>query len=197
MAMYIDTISDSLRNAQSVAQGLQDMKKSAIAQRLQSAQLLRDMGENLEAEKMLHSAKNYGLSSLFAPKAEEWVAQGAFRNADIPLQQEQFNLDAEKGRMIAQFLDPKSPNYNPDMAKTIANADAQGTTLRSLSDLNKVQEQGMINFTPKSIQEQYKPQLQAYTENEKVNAPVREYNKKAEAYNKVRINIKNHILVMK
>ena len=73
MAMYIDTISDTLRNLNNSAQGLAEMKKSAIAQRLQQAELLRSMGYNMAAQKMLHGAENYGLSSLFAPKAQEWT----------------------------------------------------------------------------------------------------------------------------
>ncbi|PKL19573.1 MAG: hypothetical protein CVV49_00620 [Spirochaetae bacterium HGW-Spirochaetae-5] len=76
--MYIDTINPSLQNFNDSMRGLQQMKQNSIAQRMQQAALLRDMGYNAEAEKMIHSAKNYGLSSLFADDPKEWEAKGIF-----------------------------------------------------------------------------------------------------------------------
>ncbi|GEM_PF-2598515 len=78
MAMYIDTISPTLQAFNDTVSGLQQMKNNTIEQRLKQAQLLRDMGYNKDAEKMLSSARNYGLSSLLAGPANEWEPKGAF-----------------------------------------------------------------------------------------------------------------------
>ncbi len=168
MPLYIDTISDSLRNAQNTAQGLQEMKRTAIAQRLQLADMLNKQGDEEGAAKALHSAENYGLSSLFAGPVKQWEAQNPFRGKEIGLK-EQLSLtpEARQGQTLQDI------NAVNELKKIYG---------KDTNSLNAQLELMGITGKPQTLVDTYKQQQ---SQNNDISA----FNKKAEAYNKSLANI--------
>jgi len=78
MTTYIDTITSSLANAADIANGLANMKAQTIQNKLRQAELLNRMGENGPAEELLNQANHYGLSSILAPRTEDWTPEAMF-----------------------------------------------------------------------------------------------------------------------
>jgi hypothetical protein len=173
--MYIDTITPSLQAFTDSMNGLQEMKKNAIAQRLQKAQMLRDMGENLEAEKELRSARNYGLSSLLAPSAKGWSAEGAYKEPDAVFKQ----ATDMQGGLLASMLDPTSVNYNPDQYDYMTRQKQGFQGLEGIAQLKN-------NNVDPFIQSDTATKMQSKVENFKrqVDDGTVDSNKNAEAFNK-------------
>jgi len=169
MATYIKD--DSTDNLQSALQFITQQNQRRKAQDLETASLLNRMGENKKAQDLLLSSQRGLLGNWFGDDAKEWTVTNPFKKQ----KQEIYNVNADQGGILAALTNPNSPDYNPDMANLMA----QGSP-RTLSELSKMKEQGIMNLTPYAVQQQFKPQLQAYAENKQANDKIKAFNKKYE-----------------
>lgn len=169
MATYIKD--DGVDRLQSALQLVAQQEAERKARELKTASLLNSMGENKKAQNLLLSSQRGLLGNWFGDDAKEWTVTNPFKKQ----KQEIYNVNADQGGILAALTNPNSPDYNPDMANLMA----QGSP-RTLSELSKMKEQGIMNLTPYAVQQQFKPQLQAYAENKQANDKIKAFNKKYE-----------------
>lgn len=167
MATYIRD--DSLDNLQQSMSLLAQLAQRRKAQDLETAIAINRMGENKKAQDLLLSSQRGLLGNWFGDDAKEWTVTNPFKKQ----KQEIYNVNADQGGILAALTDPNSADYNPDQANLMA----QGSP-RTLSELSKMKEQGIINLTPYAVQQQFKPQLQAYAENKQANDKIKAFNQK-------------------
>lgn len=210
MAMYIDTVTPSLNSLTESVGGLQKLRDATIAQRIEKAKLLRDMGENLEAEKELYGAKNYGLSSLFAKSPQEWEADNPFAGQPQDmvekkgLQQLQESpelyggVNATQGKILAEMeklYGGKTPQYynqlqvmgleaggiDPNKALTVALNKSLSPEYSGIAAMNYPNVKAQL-AEYKALQADQKLQDKEIAAK---NAPLIKANAQAEAYNKL------------
>lgn len=169
MATYIRD--DGLNSLNQTLQFLAQQNQRRKAQDLETASLLNKMGENKKPQDLLLSSQRGLLGNWFGDDAKEWTVTNPFKKH----KQEIYNVNADQGGILAALIDPNSADYNPDMANLMA----QGSP-RTLSELSKMKEQGIMNLTPYAVQQQFQPQLQAYAENKQANNKIKAFNKKYE-----------------
>ena len=167
MATYIRD--DSLDNLQQSMSLLAQLAQRRKAQDLETAIAINRMGKNKEAEELILSSQRGLLGNLFGDEAKEWTVTNPFKKQ----KQEIYNVNADQGGLLAALTDPNSADYNPDMANLMAQGSPQ-----TLSELSKMKEQGIMNLTPYAVQQQFKPQLQAYAENKQANDKIKAFNQK-------------------
>lgn len=173
--MYIDHISGSLQNFNNSMRGLQglaELDEQRRKRQLQASIEAKDRGDNPTAERLFLESQRGLLGNLLGSDSKEWTVTNPFKKQ----KQEQYNVNADQGGLLASLIDSNSSGYNPDMANLMA----QGKPLENLSDLHNMQSKGILSLTDKAVQQQFQPQLQAYADNKRANDKIKAFNQKYE-----------------